>query len=108
MTYFIIQIVAEDGNIQYVSKGEYSEFSLTFNEQYAQRFANIELIEQAMKSSDFTKRNIYTDGSSSPPSIIWSGLGICNARKRSSGYINIIKYESKNVSVKPVTDEFID
>lgn len=107
MVYYIIQIVAEDGKISYVSKGEYSAFSLTGSEHIAKRFSSISEVEEAMESPDFTKRNNYSDGSSSPPSIIWSGLGICNVRKKSKGVINIIKFESEIVSIKQIEDEFI-
>lgn len=108
MMYYVIQIVAENGTVKYVCKGEYSYFSLTSSMQSAKRFNSMSEVEEAMATPDFTKRNVYSDKSSGPPSIIWAGLGICNSRKKSKGWFNIIKIQSEIVSTKQVEDELID
>ena len=106
MTYYVIQIIAEDGYISHVTKGEFSEFDVS-SDRDAKRFNSISEAESALQSRDFTKRNIYSDGSSSPPRAIWSALGINYQRPESSGIIQIVKHTQEIVSSVVVSDKLI-
>ena len=45
---------------------------------------------ETLKSKEFTKRNNYTDGSSAPPQMIWTGAGICNTKPKGLLTVSIV------------------
>lgn len=108
MKYFIIRIRDSKDKLQYVCSGEYSTYSLTSSIKNALWFDTEEQVKLALQHKDFTERNVYSEDSSSPPSIIWSGLGICNARKKADGFIEILKVEVKETECIYVQDELKD
>lgn len=100
---YILQIVAEDGNVKVLTKGAYTryEFSAVYDkpESFDQTlfeatvyFDTPEEIKELIKTHpEFNNRNVYSDGSSSPPPLIWGGLGICNTRMSTYGKFRILK-----------------
>lgn len=90
---------------EYVCRGEHSYFSLSSSVFKAEMFDTQEDAEEQLKHKEFTSRNTYADKTSMPPSMIWSGLGICNKRPESDGFINIIKIEVNNIKCVPIKDK---
>ena len=104
---FIIEVQNQDFESQYVCRGEYTEFELSPSFQRAKMFDTLEQAKTALQSNDFTKRNVFTDGSSSPPHILWSGLGICNARREATGQILIKEVKFEDVYSQEVSDKLL-
>lgn len=75
---FYIEIFdSNSGKSKYICRGEWSKYDLTGNRQSAMLFDSIEEIQTEIKSADdFIKRVEFADGTSAPPSLIWSGLNI--------------------------------
>ena len=80
---FIIEIQdRETGETSYVTRGEWSDYSLDDRVTSAKHFDTREEVNAALQSPDFVHWQEYGDGSKSPPSIPWSGLGICSAKPK--------------------------
>jgi hypothetical protein len=94
MTQFVIEIQDQENKKLYVGgPTEDSAYSLTYRVQSALWFATEEEVDAVLQHDEFTKRVVFSDGSSAPPSQIWSGLGVCNVRPRADGFINILRIE---------------
>lgn len=104
---FIIEIQNQDFQSQYVCRGEYTEFELSPNFHNAKFFGSVDQAKAAFQSNDFTKRNEFTDGSSAPPRILWSGLGICRARQEATGRILIKEVKFDEVYSQEVSDKLL-
>jgi hypothetical protein len=87
---------------------EGSEFSITDRIQSAKWFNSYdEALAVIENHPEFNKRNFYADRSSSPPSLIWSGLDICNKRPVARGKIDIVSISFIPAFVREVKDGFI-
>lgn len=106
LQYYVLSIVRKDGTVSYLQKGEYSYFSIDYGSfKTAIQFESIEEIKEMISNHpEFTKRIVYSDGSSAPPSIIWSGLGICKDTPDGKGWLVIQKVQTDVVYTKYITD----
>ena len=104
--YYVLSIVQEDGTTYYLEKGESSYYSIGYGSfSKAVKFNSQEEILELIKTHpEFTKRHVYSDGTSFPPSIIWTGLGICNAKASAKGWFVIQKVQPDVVCRIPVSD----
>ena len=104
--YYVLGIVQEDGTTYYLEKGEYSYYSIGYGSfSKAVKFNSQEEILELIKTHpEFTERHVYSDGTSFPPSIIWTGLGICNAKASAKGWFVIQKVQPDVVCRIPVSD----
>lgn len=82
--YYVLSILRKDGTVSYLQKGAYSAFSIKYGSfKTAIQFETIEEIKEIISSHpEFTKRIVYSNGSSAPPSVIWDGLDICKDTPR--------------------------
>lgn len=106
---YVIQIQDQDDEVKYVGGStEGSRYSLVSTVQRAEWFDTMEGVDEVLKHPEMTKRvgPFISSGLSAPPSLIWSGLGICNNRPKADGYINIIKIEFERVGSVYVKDQF--
>ena len=105
-TYYVLSIVREDGTTYYLEKGEYSYYSIGYgNFSGAVKFNSKEEILQWIETHpQFTKRHVYSDGTSSPPSIIWTGLGLCNDKPSAKGWFVIQKVQPEVVHILSLGD----
>lgn len=105
-SYFVLSIVQEDGTTYYLEKGEHSYYSIGYGSfSKAVKFnSEDEILNLIQTHPEFTKRNVYSDGTSSPPSILWTGLGICNDKPSAKGWFVIQKVQPEIVGVIPVSD----
>lgn len=107
--YFIIAVIDQEGEIKYVTRGDYSDFGI-----HGSRISDakpFETQEQALEvirnHPEFNRRNVYLDNSSAPPSIIWSGLGICNERPQARGVIVIQRVSVNTEWSETIQDKLI-
>jgi hypothetical protein len=106
MKYFVIEIQDQENKRQYVGGStEGSYYSLTSSIKNALWFDTEEQAQEVLQHKEFTQRVVFSGGSSAPPPLLWSGLGICNVRKTTDGFINIVSLEVSTESCKYVQDE---
>lgn len=107
MKKYAISIQDQENRTQYIGGStEGSYFSLVSSIQRAKWFDDPEQIREIIKTHDeFNKRIQFCDGSSNPPSLIWSGLGICNDRPKADGFINIVEIDVHEIESIYVSDE---
>src|SRR5690606_38917211 len=72
---------------------EGSKYSIVPILQSAKWFPTEEALREVFQDREWVKRNEYIDGSSSPPSLIWSGLGINNQRPKAQGIVEVCKLD---------------
>jgi len=105
---FIIEVVdLETGRTTYVTRGEWSDFSLDDRVSSAKHFDTLDDVNQALQSPDFTKCSEFSGGSKAPPSILWTGLKISYAKPRGRGEIRVYELIYKTVSQHRVEAELI-
>lgn len=97
---------ADPENPIYAKSGEWCDFDHTPNIFAAHRFSSsVEAQAKMLGSDDFTKRNVYSDGSSMPPSFVWSGLKINFANPVASGKLKLLKV---TVSIEDIHEVSVD
>lgn len=89
--WYVISLETEGEAIKYIRRGDYHRFGLTTGLGNSQLFISEHDAREALKDSGFTKRNYYTDGSTTPPHLLWDGLGINNAKPTASGTLRIMR-----------------
>ena len=95
---FIIEVQdRETGRTTYVTKGEWSDYSLAEQVTRAKHFDTREEVNAALQSPDFVKWHEYGDGSKCPPSIPWSGLKICDAKPKGRGRYTVYEVIYRDV-----------
>lgn len=103
---YILSVIDENGGVHPVRKGECSEFEAYdsveryFSLSAYRLFDSIDDVRDAISNGpNFNKRNVYDSGYSTPPSVLWSALGINNERMSSEG-----KYRISKVTVETVEE----
>ena len=67
---FIIEVQdRETGKTRYVTRGEWSDYSLDNRVAAARHFKTREEVNTVLQSPDFVRWHEYSDGSKTPPSI---------------------------------------
>lgn len=92
--------------IQYLTRGEWSEFGLTTDPRKAVEYRTVDdALKVIRESREINRRSLWHDGSSSPPPVIHTGLSISNSNPCSSGQLQVIKVVTK---VERVWDTPVD
>jgi hypothetical protein len=95
---FIIEVQdRETGKTKYVTSGEWSDYSLDDRVSKARHFKTREEVNAALQSPDFVRWQEYCDGSKTPPSIPWRGLGICDAKPSGRGRYTVYEVIYRDV-----------
>lgn len=103
---YIIGIENEASRVVYIGGStEGTLYSIVPSEQQARRFETLGKVQACLDDPEFTKRINFNDGSSSPPSLIWSGLGINNAKRSAKGRVIVFQMKFEVVSVKDIFDQ---
>lgn len=86
---FVISILPQFKTEQKFYQLDYSGWGSL---QAASKFPTLEAAKAVIdKGQDFHRRNCFTDGTSSPPVAIWSGLDISYATPKARGRISIME-----------------
>ena len=97
MPYIIEVQDRETGKTRYVTRGEWSDYSLDDRVEAARHFKTREEVNAALQSPDFVRWHEYGDGSKCPPSIPWRGLDICYAKPSGRGRYTVYEVIYRDV-----------
>lgn len=106
---YVISITENTTNeTKYICKGDYSRFEIGYSIKQAEHFETVqECIDYINTHAEFNKRIEYSNGSSMPPRLVWSGLGINYIKREEKGTIKIIEIIYQEVYAKDISDKAI-
>lgn len=107
MPYIIEVQDRETGKTRYVTRGEWSDYSLDDRVTTAKHFETREEVNAVLQSPDFVRWHEYSDGSKTPPSIPWMGLDICNTKPKGRGRYTVYEVIYRDVATIDVEAELI-
>jgi hypothetical protein len=105
--HYIVSIQNDKGEHWYIRSGEWSKWDLAYNARDAYQFPTIQAAMSVSEDNDYTKRHNHMDGSSSPPSLIWTGLGICNKKPQATGFFVVHRVETSEQVRIPIADKLL-
>ncbi len=103
MTMYVISIVSPIRTVYVGGSTEGSYFSIVPGFFQAKSFKTKEEAMAVLEHPEFTKPATFTDGSTAPPSLIWSGLDIYFATPEAKGFVEIIEVSLTPVYQQPIS-----
>lgn len=103
MIMYVISIVGPTKTVYVGGSTEGSYFSIVSGFFQAKPFKTKAEAMAVLDHPEFTKSATFTDGSTAPPALIWSGLGICFATPEAKGFVEIIEVSLTPVYQQPIS-----
>lgn len=96
---YIIKLTNEKTKEDYfIQKGEWSYWDLAYSDKNATRFSSVEEAAEVLKHEEFSKPNVFSDKSVSPPRILHCAAGLNNAVRQGAVKVSIVQITFTEVS----------